>query len=210
MLNLIEEFRRNNAPHMFLLPIFDSQTCEKTFRQLRSMGTVNFTKINFSLYEIFHMIGRIELQNHIAYFKLSEKNVLYKRRQKTTVHGLPSHDEVERTLEDAKKAAIADAKSLGIDPENFDQYEFKSRVSTGSHDQTVPSNILLEEDLGENDSIDINDDNSVENSPFTTIIDENGKEMMVRKSTLVWMLSERSISISNDRLRRVQVSNLRN
>lgn len=90
MLELIQIFRQNQSPHFFLLPIFDSQTCEKTFRLLRSMGTVNLTKINFSFFEILHMIGRIELQNEIAYFKLTGEGRSYpinhKRTQKTKIY----------------------------------------------------------------------------------------------------------------------------
>lgn len=214
MLNLIEKLRQNNTPQLFLPPIFDSQTCEKMFRQLRSMGTVNFTKINFSLYEIIHMIGRIELQNNIAYFKFPEKTVSFpidhKRSQKTQIYDLPSHADVEIALEKAKRIAIADGIFFGMRPENFEQYEIHSRVVDETHDQYDNANILLEGDIEENDTNENINENAIENSPFTTIIDENGTEVVVRKSTLVWMLSERSISISKDRLRRVQVSNINN
>lgn len=207
VLSLVDKFRRNETPHFFLLPVFDSQTCEKTFRQLRSMGTVNFTKINFSLYEIMHMVGRIELQNEIAYFKLPQKDVKFptdhKRRQHTTLFDLPSNLDVASSLEDAKKAAIADAISLGMPPENFDEYEFQSRVNF----ETIESDrdTLFDEEVEE---IENADDDSNEHSPFTTVIDENGSEMVIRKSTLIWMLSEPSKAISKDRLRRVQVSSV--
>lgn len=107
MLELLQICRQNNTHHSFRLPLFNSQTCEKTFRLLRSMGTVNFTKINFSLYEIFHMIGRVELQHYIAYFELSDDNVCFpknhKRGEKTKLHDLPSEPEVEHALHEAKK-----------------------------------------------------------------------------------------------------------
>lgn len=47
------------------------------------------------------------------------------------------------------------------------------------------------------------------NSNFTYVIDESGEQRMIRKSTLVWMLTEPGISISKDRLRRVQISKKR-
>lgn len=209
MLSLIQTFRQNNSPYFLLFPIFDSQTCEKTFRQLRSMGTVSFTKINFSLYEIIHMIGRVELQNNIAYFKLSEYDVSFpidhKRDQHTKIHAIPSNDEVEHVLEEAKKIAIADALSLGMHADNIDHYNFQTRVDTETIENDSINTTLMDEDIQDDES----NDNLHLNSPFTTIVDENGVETVFRKSTLVWMLSEPSVAISKDRLRRVQVSNTR-
>lgn len=47
LVQLIKMFRDNNREEEFLPSLFDSQTCEKKFRRLRSMGTVNFTRLNF-------------------------------------------------------------------------------------------------------------------------------------------------------------------
>lgn len=61
MLHLITKFRNANEPQLFLPGIFNSQGCEHTFRHFRTMATANWTKINFNLYELLHMIGRVEL-----------------------------------------------------------------------------------------------------------------------------------------------------
>lgn len=107
LINIIKQLRDRNLADLFLPTIFDSQTCEKTFRLLRSMGTVNFTRINFSLYDILHMIGRVEVQNQIAYFKLSGEQVTFpvshKREQKTKIYDLPSDDEIIHILNKAKE-----------------------------------------------------------------------------------------------------------
>lgn len=66
-----QKFRNRGEPEMFLPPIFDSQACEKLFRRFRSMGTTNFTKINFSILELIHMVGRVEVQTDIAYCQLN-------------------------------------------------------------------------------------------------------------------------------------------
>lgn len=50
---------------------------------------------------------------------------------------------------------------------------------------------------------------SDEKSPFTIVMDEDGKESIVKKSCLVWMLTEPSVGLSKDRLRRVQVTKKR-
>lgn len=63
---LIKHFRDENLKEYFIPTILNSQPCEETYRKMRSMGTINFTKINFTLLELFHLIGRVELMNNIC------------------------------------------------------------------------------------------------------------------------------------------------
>lgn len=74
---LIKQFRDQNNGELSLPPIFDSQTCEKAFRQFRSMGSMEFTKINFTLYDLLHMISRVEVQNEIAYLSSALKKFFF-------------------------------------------------------------------------------------------------------------------------------------
>lgn len=64
LVRIIRKLRDSELQDLFLTFLFASQPCEETFRQLRSMGTINFTKINFSLLEVMHSIGRVEIQNY--------------------------------------------------------------------------------------------------------------------------------------------------
>lgn len=43
-----------------------------------------------------------------------------------------------------------------------------------------------------------------EKSPFVAVTDNNGKEMVVRKSSICWLLSKDKCKLSSDRLQRVQ------
>ncbi len=43
-----------------------------------------------------------------------------------------------------------------------------------------------------------------ENSPFAVVVDKNGKEKVVRKSSICWLLSKEKFKLSCDRLQRVQ------
>lgn len=70
LLELVRRFRNEEKHELFLTTLFDSQACERTFRQFRAMGTPNFTKVNFTLYELLHMTRRLEVQNDILYTKL--------------------------------------------------------------------------------------------------------------------------------------------
>lgn len=44
----LKKFRDQNTPELFLPPLLDSQACERMFGIFRSMGTTQYTKINFS------------------------------------------------------------------------------------------------------------------------------------------------------------------
>lgn len=218
LINLVKKFR--DTPQLFITPIFDSQTCEKTFRQLRSMGTVNYTRINFSLYDLLHMIGRIEAQNEIAYFKLSPEQVTFpshKRSPKTQVYELPSDIEISETIAKAKEAAINDALAFGMQSENIDEYQIHSHfnfvVDDIIEEEETEENILFEEEH-QNDDIaaDFENENSQGLDPqsaFVSVINDQEKEVIIRKSHLIWMLTEPGVGLSKDRLRRVRVAKKR-
>lgn len=212
LIKLIQKFRERNTPEQFLPAIFDSQTCEKSFRQFRSMGTVEFTRINFSLYELLNMIGRIEVQNDIAYFKLADSDVFFsnKRTTKTKVYPLPTDTEINKTIADAKNSAIEDAKIFGMTfVENIDNFKFQSKIHFDIDEDSEESFDLEENEIDiSNETIDAAE-NIDENSPLVIVLDENGINRIVRKSTLVWMLSESTETLSKDRLRRFKISKKR-
>lgn len=226
LIELIKRFRDENAPNLFIVPIFDSQTCEKTFRQLRSMGTVNFTRINFSLYDLLYMIRRTEVQNDIAYFKLAEHEVIFplshKRCQKTTVYELPSDHDIIEELKKAKETAVQDALALGMYSDDIDEYEFKTNLDPTIYDES--DNELECDDLDDNELEDplnaenidpiipivdedetdetitseqqLNNEHINPGSSFVSVVDENGKNVTIRKSYLIWLLTENGIGSS--------------
>lgn len=85
----ILKLRKINKTQLFQPSLFSSQPCELIFRQMRSLGTQNYTKINFSLYELLHMVSRVELINAIkvSHQELNEENIFFpeekiKKKQK--------------------------------------------------------------------------------------------------------------------------------
>lgn len=174
------------------------------------------------------MVGRTEVQNSIAYFKLPEEvsfPLSHKRAQKTKIFPLPSDTEINYTLEEAKKRAIEDALKFEMtDTQNIENYEIRSRLTPETDQNDTDDEILFADDEG--DGIEINsqfDDMIFENdeqigeefepldekSPLTVIVNEDGSSSIVRKSCLVWMLTEPGVGLSKDRLRRVQVTRKR-
>lgn len=216
LIDLIKKFRDLKKNEYFLPPLFDSQSCEKMFRTFRSMGTAQYTKINFSLYELLHMIGRIEVQQEIAYVKLANEKVFFpnKREGKTEIYPLPSDEEINVTIEKAKQEAMKNAEKLGMSTvnstvNNIDSFEFSCKKGIFESDEDdCTQDVLIDEYLEEDEMMtdDILDSETCnENSPYIIIHDDNMIKRKIRKSTYVWMLLEPSERISSDRLRRVQV-----
>lgn len=61
LIHLIVKLRDENRKEQFLPVFFSSQTCESTFRSMRSISTMNWTKINFSLLELCYFTQLEEL-----------------------------------------------------------------------------------------------------------------------------------------------------
>lgn len=222
LLFMIRKFREETKPEQFLTSLFDSQMCENAFRQFRSMGTAEYTKINFSLYELLHMIGRIEVQNDIAYVKLADQHIHFpnKRKNKSKCFPLPSDNELDAIISKAKEQSILDAQEFGMTgPYDIDDFQIQSRLQIKdldiiSEDSEDDENIRNEnfdyDDYQINpvdgDGASLGAGNALADgkTAFTTVLDENGIERTIRKSSLLWMLTEPSTALSKDRLRRFQ------
>lgn len=216
LLKLIRIFRDENKPELFLTTLFDSQACERAFRQFRSMGTPNFTRINFSLLELLHMVRRIEVQNEILYRKLPQ-NIdlpkLKKERQTTAIYVLPTEEEIEECLIRAKRFALNDASQFGmlIKADEIDECEIAMPNRLETNDETNDScedeieNEIEKENCDDTDNFLILDTEEEEQSrSLVAVTDHLGRKQMIRKSALVWQLSEGTKKISSDRLIRVQ------
>lgn len=204
----------------FLPSIFNSQPCEETFRKMRSMGTVNFTRINFTLLELIHLVGRIELMNEIMYFKLADTDVCFPRdpvrKLNKSKFSLPKDEEIENILQKAMSVAIADAERFGINV-TFDEIaECKLRDVdidlNASNDCLNCENIDLGIASNENDDLlchqNLKDypqhSQDDENSSFINIPGKSGITKTVRKTSLMWDLSTTKERISSDRVKRVR------
>lgn len=221
LLNLIKIFRNQNAPDLFLIPLFQSQICESTFRQMRSMTSINWTKINFSLLELIHIIHRIELQYYISYVKLKNDVVfprITNRYDKCVIHALPNDNEIRDILEKARNDALDDVSKFGIylnaddivhcdlqkkplrskkKPQTQLQTSNESRDESSSNIQSYFACSSLRDYSQTNTNIEAS-------KKYIEITDDNGNKKTVLIGSLVWLLTEDKESLSNDRLRRVQ------
>lgn len=220
LLSLVIRLRVQNQESLFHPTLFDSQTCERFFRQLRSMTTINFTRINFSMNDMLHLIERIELQYEIIYNKLSNTGIIFPRIKiddlTDIVFKMPANEEIATTVKRAQNAALDDIKKLGIkmNGDEIENCDLKTIVITDDDaDDQLNENMIgyesEEEDFEEIEEItDYLPDTSSEatsQSKYIRICEKDGEEKYVRKSSIVWLLSEPTKKLSNDRLKRVQM-----
>lgn len=117
---------------------------------MRSMTTANWTRINFTLSELLHIIERVELQNDIAYYKLSNSvefprasarvnsNNIY---NECPTYDLPSNDELLGAIKNALTDAMQCASQFGMNCEDSDILKCPLRNLFGYRNQ--PDLILV-------------------------------------------------------------------
>lgn len=220
LLHLIIKFRDEKSPELFLPTLFTSQTCESTFRQMRSMTTINWTRINFSLLELFHIASRIELVNDIVHYRLNEQNVIFPRIKNCSKQyqsfALPSDDTIQNILCQAQKRALLDASKFGMHLELSEIMHCPLSQVTLKEVNNIAENIDIEsedENLGSEEQTYscaslrdyARDDMQVDNdSKFVQVFNDDGTSKCVLKSTLLWLMTESKDKLSKDRLSRVR------
>lgn len=197
LLSLIVKLREQNKGSMFQITLFDSQPCERFFRQMRTMTTMNYTKINFPLNDLLHLIQRVELQYDIIYNKLIDKGIVFPRistntsRTETTFSAfeMPSNEELVATIEKAKNEAIREVSKFGIiiDETDIERCEIKRR-HISSKEIAIDNDDDDDSDSDEEGNSDIFSSifsNRTEpiNLPSYEITSQVEKERSVKKST---------------------------
>lgn len=233
LLLLIRKFR--NKPQHFITTLFQSQICEKFFRQLRATGTMNFTKINFSVLEVLYMIGRIEVQNEILYFKLNTHPDIIipkfqKEKTKTKIYPLPTEEEISGALNRARIHALKEAEKFGMSMNEtvLENYQFPSKINAARVTETetdyetddeayeamdceyLPFGSRLNTEFAHefNEVEEIVESENKKRS-FVEVVCDNGTIITMKKSTLVWNLLQKGVKTSNLRLKRVRTMTYR-
>lgn len=222
MISLMKELRDQNKPTQFLPPLFDSQTCERAFGTFRTMGTLNYIRMNFSIYELLHLVKRLEIINDITYFRLRDTGIEIpnKRIGKIKSYDLPKDEEINFVMNRAKLEAIEQAKAVGItlsetDYESIDNYEFNYQSLDTQETQSEGDDFDMESDFIEPSDERENTDEAygegTDNLPsertertsrFVHVMDSQNNRKYIRKSTLVWSLIEPFEKLSKDRRKR--------
>lgn len=212
---LVKKFRDEGLSKHFIPTIFNSQPCEETFRKMRSMGTINFTKINFTLLELIHLIGRVELMDEIMHFKLADHDVYFPRnpvnKSNMNFFELPSDTEIQNIMLQSSNSAVDDAKKFGINITAKDIADCKiedvSIVLNTNNQSKIDLGIAKSNE--KYTQFDYTNFKDYTNRPdgecnsFVSLDEEHGGKV-IRKSTLIWSISKSKEKLSSDRLQRVQ------
>lgn len=210
--------------------LFDSQACESFFRQVRSLTTVYCRVANCSVKEIVGRINKIQLMNDITNKSCFE----FPRAQNTKdfakkySHHLPTKEQIFEEIEQCQQNAIVNAKQIGLLDEDSATPDMVCKLPPISIDSKIQlqSQTNLAQNLQEN-SLPIRDnllqrtlsqlraitlknyasnfeDEIPENSPYVDVYNDGDGRIVVKKSSLCWLLREDPGKLSSDRIQRVQ------
>lgn len=101
-------------PEMFLVHLLSSQDCEEAFRALRSMGTSNYTSINFTMFELLHKIRRATAMMSLEHdYSIIRKKSELKQQRVLVPTELPSNQRIAEIIKESCIAAVRDLEELG-------------------------------------------------------------------------------------------------
>lgn len=224
LISCMLHLRDTNQPELFSPYLFNSQTCEATFRLLRSMTSAFSTITNCTVKESTSRISKIQFQNEIMH--RTSTHFIYPRFKNNShikpkiIHELPSPQEILNEIIFCRKSAIATATKLGlISKGNAQRLNIECKInsyipklnciskrmkSLTIFDKTTikmpdPRNIQLKDYSGKFNNIEVE-----EKSPYAVLYSASGKRIVVRKTSLCWLMANDSRKLSSDRLLRVQ------
>lgn len=232
LLLIMVYLKDRDLDHLFLPHLFDSQPCESFFRKIRSMTSTYCTVTNCSIKEMLDRIHRLiyldenPLQTDVAYPRIIKKNKC--GRCNFTLPSIQEIiDEIEACKSDAIKYALEvglitrkNEKSIsltcGIDKLPFRNNERswldideESETSAIYEDEVEPKQVpeqelRLDSLLLPNFAEKFIDQEIPDTSPYVEVFYDGIKRIVVKKSSLCWVLRPPAMKLSSDRLRRVQ------
>lgn len=219
LINILLRLRKSNCPYLFLPHLFSSQPCESLFRQVRSMTTTHSTVVNFSVKEMLDKINRIQLQSNIT-SDLSAAFVFprsSKHNKNHPVFKLPSTFEIYMTMEASKKQACTDAIELGLIDSSIFQPQIpcsirpifvepkpkdkKTMNQCKMLDLVKFKRIVLKNYVTKFQNVVVD-----ETSPYVEIPKVSKQRIVLKKTSLCWLLRGDYSKLSSDRLERVKDS----
>lgn len=225
LINCLLHLKKINKLEWFKPHLFSSQPCENLFRQLRSLSTVYSTVTNCTVKEATKRISNIQFQNQIMH--ITSNQFVYPRMKKVSISEqnmeLPSASDILKEVQFCQSLALAKAKKLGlIKKKNNKHQTYACKIKP-----YVPkvANEEISEELNEStDSIEFmlahdfkniqlkNYENKVkaeevdETGPYVVVSYQLDKQIVLKKTSLCWLLATECKKLSSDRLYRVMTS----
>lgn len=212
-----------DKPELFMPFLYESQPCESIFRQLRSLSSVYSTVTNCTVKDSMIRISKIQFQNEIT--RTTSDNFVYPRFNRASHSSnkitLPTPVEIFNELEFCHKNAVATANKLGLickSQSKNKKYVCKIKPSD-SHNATKLKSKPAKSDLPSvRRALTLKDLKNIQLKNYAAKVDErevdgtgpyvairchNNKQVVVKKTSLCWLLGTESQKLSNDRLKRV-------
>lgn len=222
LVQLVIYLKNNNLDDWFMPFLFDSQACESFFREVRSLTTVHCRVANCSVKEIIGRMNKMQLVNDIT----NKSSFAFPRAQSKkdfankTSHALPTKEEMFEQIEQSRCAAIEYAERIGLLDENVappnmvcklpslginekTQTQKEANSAKGPQKKFLNTLSQLRAVTLKNYSENIQDE-IPESSPYVEIYNDGQKRVVVKKSSLCWLLREDPGKLSSDRIQRVQ------
>lgn len=227
MILILLYLKRTNSPNLFMPWIYGSQPCENYFRLIRSLSSTFSMVANCSVKEMLERMNKIQLLSDISNDSTTEFVFLKRMRQtyapKTVEIQLPTFDEILATIEKSKSNAIKDCITIGlltkeeekhvelpcqIKPYDTQKVKHIKQTTSVSNTAYIVNYAHMISQLKhvslKNYSQKFLDQKVPETSSYVEIFGAR-KRIVIKKSSLVWLLRSDSIKLSSDRLRRVMV-----
>lgn len=208
-------------PNLFRSEFFESQPCEGMFRLIRSSSTTFSTVVNCSVKDMVSRVNKIQLQSDIALnctdFEFPRiKTYSMDTMKNSVIHPLPSKDDICRTIEECEKLAIQFAIKIGL----RDKKDVDKPVCCGvrplvggnqtnrEYDEVSvapPQTLAIFGNIQMMDYSNKLPEKPIETSPYVEIFcGPKKRRMVVKKTSLYWLLREDTYKLSSDRLVRVR------
>lgn len=203
--------KNKNMAHTFIPDLYTSQICEETFRKIRSFTTVYSTVANCSIKEIIGRLDKIQLQSDLS---LNTDFVFPRSKTQPiandSVPQLPTKDEICQEIEKCKLDAMQFARSVGLISNNISPnmmcnvsvYRGSDWFYLPDENPVPPLRKFYRLELRDY-SIELKNKVILETSPYVQV-DCVNKTMIVKKSSLCWLLRSDTHKLSSDRLNRVK------
>lgn len=219
---LILHLKQQNLPEYFLVHLLNSQPCEALFRQVRSFTSTYSTVANCSVKEILGRMSKIGLQNEISFQLSSDFEVPRLRTPSTTdstENNLPNPTEIFNQIEKCKEDATRDALEFGLIRKNqIKNFDFACKIPPYSAKQKKSKNLnkhdvvnrdtsylrLLTNVALKNYAYKFDDEVISQTSPYVELPMIKTGRLIVKKTSLCWLLRKDYARISSDRLERVK------
>lgn len=226
---ILRYLRNEQLTHLFFPHMFCSQPCESFFRQIRSLTTVNSTVVNFNTKEILDRISRIQLLSEISNDKGSEFN--YPKTLSSCnfsapkdFNDFPTVDEIINTIKQSKEDALNEAIKVGLIEKECESKDsfcvcpvqlYENKMPNAGKNENNETDYTIFDETSQDLYMKIISaklknyaskfaENSIPETSSYVEIQKNDRRLVLKKTSICWLLGKESYKCSSDRKYRVR------